>query len=67
MLFLIFGSMDFGVENIVQLSALLIAWLSVFCFCYFFLYEERLETLRGMIVSSQRNWVYLVEKFIEVL
>ena len=44
MLFLIFGSMDFGVENIVQLSALLIAW--------FFLYEERLETLRGMIVSS---------------
>ena len=40
MLFLIFGSMDFGVENIVQLSALLIAWLSVFCFCYFFLYEE---------------------------
>ena len=52
MLFLIFGSMDFGVENIEQLSALLIAWLSVFCFCYFFLYEERLETLRGMIVSS---------------
>ncbi|WP_205124711.1 hypothetical protein, partial [Bacteroides salyersiae] len=52
MLFLFFGSMDFGVENIVQLSALLIAWLSVFCFCYFFLYEERLETLRGMIVSS---------------
>ena len=52
MLFLIFGSMDFDVENIVQLSALLIAWLSVFGFCYFFLYEERLETLRGMIVSS---------------
>ena len=67
MLFLIFGSMDFGVENIVQLSALLIAWLSVFCFCYFLLYEERLETLRRIIVSSKRNWVYLVEKFIEVL
>ena len=48
MLFLIFGSMDFDVENIIQLSALLTA----FCFCYFFLYEERLETLRGMIVSS---------------
>lgn len=52
MLFLIFGSMDFGVENIIQLLTLLIAWLSVFYFCYFFLYEERLETLRGMIVSS---------------
>ena len=52
MLFLIFGSMDFDVENIIQLSALLIAWLSAFCFCYFFLYEERLETLRGMIVFS---------------
>ena len=29
MLFLIFGSMDFGVENIVQLSALLIAWKAI--------------------------------------
>ena len=47
MLFLIFGSMDFDVENIIQLSALLIAWLSAFCFCYFFLYEERLESRRG--------------------
>ncbi len=52
MLFFVFRSMDFGVENIVQLFALLIAWLSAFCFCSFFLYEERLETLRGMIVSS---------------
>lgn len=52
MLFFIFGNMDFGVENIVQLFALLIVWLSVFCFCSFFLYEERLETLRGMIISS---------------
>ena len=55
MLFLIFGSMDFGVENIIQLPALLIAWLSAFCFCYFFLYEERLESRRGTVRFSMRK------------
>ena len=39
MLFFVFRSMDFGVENIVQLFTLLIAWLSAFCFCSFFIYE----------------------------